>query len=417
MARKLTAIAVDNAKPKKGEDGKIERKEISDGGSGLYLIVQPSGAKSWAVRYRIAGKSKKHTLGDGVFLSLAAARVAATQALEQIDQGADPTVEKRKAKATSAEQEALRAQDGVPKLFNDFIELHAKRKLRANTLAQYQSIGRRFIVPPWRDRTVHDIRKRDIIAMIDPIAVDRPIMANRTQEVGHKFFEWLVARDVIAANPFAGLAMPGVERQRERFLNDSEVAQLWGACDGDPIFGAAIRVMLLTGCRRSEVAEMTRSEINADARVWTIPAVRSKNRKPHTVPLSTLAWKIIDAAPRIKGSDHVFSTSGQGPIANFHHVKDRLDAKLNFAEPWVIHDLRRTVASGLQRLKVRLEVTESVLGHRSGSFRGIVGVYQQHDYAEEKADALQRWADHIEQLITGKSAKIVRFKGNARPVS
>lgn len=208
MARKLTAIAVDNAKPKKGEDGKIERKEISDGGSGLYLIVQPSGAKSWAVRYRIAGKSKKHTLGDGVFLSLAAARVAATQALEQIDQGADPTVEKRKAKATSAEQEALRAQDGVPKLFNDFIELHAKRKLRANTLAQYQSIGRRFIVPPWRDRTVHDIRKRDIIAMIDPIAVDRPIMANRTQEVGHKFFEWLVARDVIAANPFAALPCP-----------------------------------------------------------------------------------------------------------------------------------------------------------------------------------------------------------------
>jgi integrase len=410
MARKMTALSVENAKPKL-RSGVPVRTEIPDH-DGLYLIVQPSGVKSWAVRYRVKGKSRKLTLdGNGAFLSLAAARAAATQALHQIEQGVDPIAEKRKAKATSAEQEALRAEDGVPKLFNDFIELHAKRKLRPNTLAQYESIGRRFILPPWRDRTVHDIRKRDIIAVIDPIAVDRPIMANRTQEVGHKFFEWLVARDVLAANPFAGLAMPGVERQRERFLNDSEVAQLWAACEGDPIFGAAIRVMLLTGCRRSEVAEMTWNEIDTDARVWTIPAARSKNRKPHTVPLSTLAWTVINAAPRIKGSDHVFSTNGKGPIANFHHVKDRLDAKLNFAEPWVVHDLRRTVASGLQRLGVRLEVTESVLGHRSGSLRGIVLVYQRHDYAEEKADALQRWADHIEQLITGKPGKVVTFKG------
>jgi len=409
MARKLTAVAVENAKPKR-VDGAPVRTEIPDRGCpGLFLIVQPSGLKSWAVRYRTAGRSRKLTLDGGGALTLAAARAAATEALHQVELGVDPAAAKQAAKATTAEQEALRAQDGVAKLFAQFIELYAKRKLQPETLRQYESVGRRFIVPTWRGRTVHDIKKRAIIDLTDAIVIDRPYMANRVLEVIHKFFAWLVARDVTAVNPAAGIATPGIEQARERFLDDDEIAALWAACDGDPIFGAAIRLMVLVGARRSEVAEMTWAEIDADTRVWTLPAERSKNKKAHVVPLSPLAWRIISGVPRLAGCSYVFSTTGKGPIANFDQFKKRLDARLNL-EPWRIHDLRRSCASGLQRLGVRLEVTEAVLGHRSGSFSGIVRVYQRHDYVLEKRAALQRWSDHIEHLVSGGSAKIVRLK-------
>ena len=404
MAKKLTALSVENTQPRP------VRAEVPDGGCpGLFLVVQPSGVKSFALRYRFTGEPRKLTLGRYPEISLAQARATATGARVQIEEGIDPSASKRTARASVAEQEALRAQDSVETLVGEFIRLHGP-KIRPNTLAQYESVTRRFIIPGWADRTVHDIRKRDIIAMIGAIATDRPIMANRALGVLSKFFAWLVARDVIAASPCIGVEMPGAEVVRERFLDDGELIQLWAACEGDHIFGAAIRVMVLVGARRSEVAEMLWSEIDTDARIWTLPAARSKNRRAHVVPLSSLAWEIINAVPRIAGCDFVFSTTGKGPIANFHHIKDRLDAKLNFDKAWRIHDLRRSCASGLQRLGVRVEVIEAALGHLSGSFRGIVGTYQRHDFADEKRVALQRWADHIEQLVTGKSAKILALR-------
>jgi integrase len=411
MARKLTAISVENARCKRVA-GTPVRTEIPDRGCpGLYLIIQPSGVRSWAVRYRIAGRSRKLTL-DGA-ATLAAARAAATQALHQVELGRDPATDKRAARTASAEQAAARLEDSVEKLADEFIERYCKRKLRPNTLAQYQSVLRRFVLPAWRGRTVHDISRRNVIALIEPIAIKHPYMANRALGVLSKFFNWLAARDVIAANPAVGVEMPGDEKPRERFLNDAEIRALWVACGDDPIFGAAIRVMLLTGARRSEVAEMAWSEIDEQARLWTLPSLRSKNKQEHKIPLSPLTWDIIKAVPRI-GDTYVFSTTGKGPIANFHHIKDRLDAKLNFAEHWQFHDIRRSVASGLQRLGVRLEVIEATLGHRSGSFRGIIGTYQVHDYANERRIALQQWADHVAHLTGGKPAKILQLKRGRR---
>ena len=415
MARKLTAISVENARCKHVA-GTPVRTEIPDRGCpGLYLILQPSGVRSWAVRYRIGGRSRKLTLDGAGTVTLAAARAAAAQALHQVELGRDPATDKQAARTASAEQAAARLEDSVAKLAGEFIERYGKRKLRPNTLAQYQSVLRRFVLPAWRGRTVHDISRRQIIALIEPIAEEHPYMANRTLGVIHKFFAWLAARDVIAANPAVGVEMPGDEKPRERSLDDAEIRALWLACGDDPIFGAAVRVMLLTGARRSEVAEMAWSEIDEQARLWVLPASRSKSKREHKIPLSSLAWQIISSAPRIAGCAYVFSVTGKGAIANFHHIKDRLDAKLNFAEHWQFHDIRRSAASGLQRLGVRLEVIEATLGHRSGSFRGIVGTYQVHDYANERRIALQQWADHVARLVGGEPAKIVQFKGGARP--
>jgi integrase len=410
MARKLTAISVENARPKR-VDGQPVRTEIPDRGCpGLYLILQPSGVRSWAVRYRIGDRSRKLTLDGAGTVTLAAARAAAAQALHQVELGRDPASDKRAARTASAEQAAARIEDSVEKLAGEFIERYGKRKLRPNTLAQYQSVLRRFVLPAWRGRTVHDISRRNVIALIEPIAEEHGYMANRTLGFIHKFFAWLAARDVIAANPASGVEMPGVETPRQRFLDDTEIRALWLACGDDPIFGAAVRIMMLTGCRRSEAAEIAWSEIDEQARLWVLPAARSKSKREHKIPLSPLAWQIISSVPRIAGCAHVFSTTGEGPIANFHHIKARLDAKLNFGEHWQFHDIRRSVASGLQRLGTRVEVIEATLGHRSGSFRGIIGTYQVHDYADERRIALQQWADHITHLIGGKPAKIFQLK-------
>ncbi len=258
-------------------------------------------------------------------------------------------------------------------------------------------------------RLVHEIRRRDVIALVEAIAVDRPVMANRTLGILSKLFNWLVARDVIAASPVHGVEMPGVEKAGDRALDDNEIATLWRACADEGVVGAAVRIMLLTAARRTEVSAMRWAEINEEKRTWLLPSERSKNRQTHVVPLSTAAWEIIAALPRISDT-HVFSTSGNGPVVNFCRIKERLDAKLKFEKHWQFHDLRRSCASGLQRLGVRVEVIEATLGHRSGVFRGITSIYQRHDFADEKRAALEAWGRHVEGLVIRTSANVLPLR-------
>jgi integrase len=166
--------------------------------------------------------------------------------------------------------------------------------------------------------------------------------------------------------------------------------------------------MLLTGQRCGEVVGMRRGEISGD--VWTLLPERTKNKQRHEVPLSTQALAIIDAVPGVD-EDYLFTSSPTRRLGNMAPVKVALDAAMKPKEPWVLHDLRRTCASGMAALGIKLPVIEKVLNHVSGSFRGIVGVYQRHEYAAEKRDALQRWANHVEGLVTGKAAddKVVQM--------
>ena len=407
MTKKLTTLAFERAKPKVDSAGNLVRNEIADGGAdGLYLIVQPSGAKSWAIRYRHHGRATKFTLGAGAALSLAQARKAAAEARLALEKDIDPAAERRSARAANKVDQH---PDAVEVLVKQFLALHGP-KIRPATRRIYDGALRRFVLPQWDKRRVHEIRRRDVIALVEAIAVDRPIMANRTLGVLSKFFNWLLARDVIAASPVHGVEMPALEKARDRMLDNDEIAALWRACADEGIVGAAVRIMLLTGARRTEVSAMRWAEIDEETRTWVLPSERSKNGQAHVVPLSTGAWQIIAALPRISDT-HVFSTSGNGPVVNFCRIKERLDAKLKFEKHWQFHDLRRSCASGLQRLGVRVEVIEATLGHRSGVFRGITSIYQRHDFADEKRAALQRWADHVEQLVAGASGKLIRLRG------
>jgi len=148
---------------------------------------------------------------------------------------------------------------------------------------------------------------------------------------------------------------------------------------------------------------MRRPEISGD--VWSLAPSRTKNKRPHEVPLSAQVLAIIDELPATSG-DLIFATNR----TSLFHAKTAIDAQMEPTAPWVMHDLRRTVASGMARLGIQLPVIEKVLNHKSGSFAGIVGVYQRHEYAAEKRDALQRWANHVEGLVGGKPAEVVPLR-------
>jgi integrase len=398
MAR-LTTIAIENARPRE------QRYSIPDSGCrGLYLNVYPTGRKSWSVRYRFVGVSKNLTL-DG-FPSLAQARKAATTALAEVVQGRDPVIAKVATKTAVTDRE----RDTVERLAEQFIEKHAKRHTRPSSIRATEGAFRNIIKPAWLGRTVHDITRRDVIELLDNVAADRPILANRTRATLSRFFGWLCERDIIAASPMVGVKPPSPERVRDRVLDDDELRRLWAAAEAiGGAVGAYVKLLLLTGQRRSEIANLKYSEIEGD--VLAIPAERMKGKQAHIVPLSTQAAAIIASMPKLvpqvpRPNDFVL---GRALGWHFHHVKRDLDAHMGNTPKWVIHDVRRSVASGMAKIGVPVPVVEKILAHRSGTFRGIVGTYQRHSFLPEMAAAMQRWADHVEQLVTGKSAKVVKL--------
>ena len=408
----LTTRFVDAAKPRHNSAGDAVRAEYPDAACpGLHLVVQPTGTRSWAFRFRrrTDRKNVKLTLGkagDGG-LSLAAARHAAAAHRHRLEQGAVLVTP-----VTAVTPQSVRTGDKVETAVASFLELHVRRKNRISTARVTENIFNRIIVPAWRNRTIDSIRRRDIIDLVEDVAASgRGYHANRTCAVLSKFFAWLVARDALTFSPVTGVERPHKEKTRSRVLTDDELRVLWLACGHEGASGEAIRLMTLTGARRGEVGEMSRREVDQDHQLWNLPAERTKNGRPHTIPLSTQAWTLIEARPRFAGCDFVFTIDGKRVVNNWDEVKHRISAKAGItASSWRLHDLRRTCASGMQKLGVSVPVIEKALNHISGTFRGIVGVYQTHDYADEVRIALQRWADRVEEIVGSKPAKVVKLR-------
>lgn len=353
-----------------------ERREIADDYMrGLYLVVQPTGTKSWAVRYRLGGKSAKHTIGPYPAFGLQQARDAAAKVLRAVAEGRDPRQKQAGTVAQAVEQ---------------FLARHGKH-YRPKPLYEASRRLQLYVVDSWGARKLDSITRADVRAML--AGIEAPIAANRLHSIVRKFFNWAVENDLIASSPVAGLKKPNPETSRDRVLTDDELKAVWRAADkeGYP-FGTILQLLILTGQRRGEVACMMWSELDLKSELWTLPRDRVKNKRQHEVPLSHQAVAIINQAPRI-GDCYVFTLSGRIPYGGF---KAKLPVEI---APWTVHDLRRTAASGMARLGISLVVIEKILNHVSGSLAGIVGVYQRHEFAEEKRAALQKWADHVEQVV------------------
>jgi integrase len=445
MAKVLTAAAIARYRPGK------TRREIPDGGArGLRLIVQVGGFKSFALRFRKpGGVPAKLTLGPvdltgkemegapviGQPLTLEAARQLAAEVHRQRAMGrdvvADHAAAKHRRKAKIAEGEA----NTFAAMAVRFVAEHARpkvRRWRANARIlglRYPPAGGNLEVIPrglaerWADRAVREIDGHDIWAVVDAACrtgvpgLERRA-AGTTDPLGRvtlavlsSFFGWCLKHRRIEANPCVGIHKPGTSRPRDRVLDDREIAAFWRACDalGEP-HGQMLKLLLLTGSRRSEVAGLSRAELSEDGATWDLPSSRTKNKRAHVVPLPVLVREIIASVKPIADADLVFTTNGRSPITGWSVLKHKLDGLMPGVAPWRIHDLRRSCVTGMAELGVRPDVIELCVNHVSGLRGSVAGIYNRSELLPERRAALERWAAHIEGIVSGRSANFVALR-------
>ena len=381
---------------------------------GLRLSIQPSGARSWCLRYRSAGRGRKMVFANYPGLPLAEARKVAVGLYGQVASGRDPGAERKTARRAKVEA-AAPVRDRVEAIAKAYLK-HTKTRTRAKTFAETSRILARDVLPIWKGKRLNEITKADVRQLLDSIVKrGAPVAANRCLASVKAMFAFAIDQDVIALSPCAELRPPAAEVSRDRVLSDSELAIVWRHCrsldtatdwQGAMVrrpHGDVIRLLALTGQRLGEVAGMRWSEIDLDARTWSLPRERCKNGRAHVVPLSDQAIAILEGLPR--ETDLVF-----GGASGFSRAKKALDALLPVLPGWCLHDLRRTAASGCARLGVAPHVVEAVLNHKSGQVRGVAAVYNRYSYADEKRAALDLWGAHVTSLAEA-------FTITARPVA
>lgn len=443
MAKTLTAAAVKNHRPGK------KRREIPDGGCpGLHLVVQPSGAKSWALRYRRPDKrTAKLVLGSvferdgqepdtepviGGHLTLAAAHRLVAELRHQIAQGRDPgathMAERERRRAATLDREANTFSTAA----RDFIEQYASKKTR-RWEEQARLLGIRpenlTLIPKgladrWNKRPVAEIDGHDIYGVVDETRRSgAPGLARRSDGPTEararamlsclsRMFRWLVQHRRIDLNPCAGVHRPETPKARERVLTDGEILKFWSAAEAERVeFGAPLKLLLLTGCRLNEVAGMTSGELSDDYMTWNIPGARTKNGRPHLVPLAPLAKQILAGVKKpAAGQGYIFSTTnGISPVSGWSKIKNRMDQRMKIPH-WRLHDLRRTAATGMAEIGIAPHIVEAALNHVSGAKVGVAGVYNRAQYAAEKKAALARWAAHVQGIVSGTAAKVVGLR-------
>jgi integrase len=407
---RLTALAVANAKAP--PQGRLEYWDAALPGFGLR--VTHTGSKSWTLLYRPPGQAlRRLTLGAYPALSLAEARDLARAAIHDVEKGADP-----------AEDKAAERRHGAATLFEnviaEFVERHCKPRNRG-WQRQERDLRREFL-PYWRGKPLSSIGRIDIIEALDRIA-DRtsPRRANRYLALLKKLFSWAAERGYVEASPAAVVKPPGREVSRDRVLTDGELVAIWRCCErvGWP-FGDLFRLLIVTAQRLGEAAAVRWENIgDLAARVWTVPAELSKNGIANEVPLSGLATEILESLPPLGRRDFVFpAMNGSGnPVSGFSKAKANIDKALvasgHHLAPWVLHDIRRTAASGMARLGVAPHVIERVLNHVQP---GVAGVYNRFGYLPEKRQALDLWAVHITRLLDPPTAtNVVELPARAAP--
>jgi integrase len=361
---------------------------------GFGVKVTPKGRKVFVVLYRTGGagsKLRKYTIGPYGRVTLHQARVAAQKVVAAKLEGRDPAAEKREAKRRVV-------TDRVEDLLESFI---AQRLSQNRSAGEVSRLLRREIGKAWTGKSIHEITKRDVVAVISAIEQrGAPVAANKTLKSIKTFLRWCVGRSVLDQSPAEGVPLPAKEVDRDRVLDDKELAQVILAARkvGGPYAGI-VELLALTGQRREEVARLSLEELDLEQRIWTLPKSRTKNAKQHAVHLSEQSLAVLMRAS--KRGLFVFSTPGAKPFNEFSKAKRQLD-QLSGVTGWRLHDLRRTCVSGMARLGVAPHVADKILNHQSGTISGVAAVYQRHAFLAERQAALDLWGAHIGQLLRGE---------------
>jgi integrase len=357
---------------------------------GFGLKLTPAGRKVFLIQYRPAGdrrNPRKYTIGEYGSVTPYQARVEAQRVLAERAAGRDPQAEKQTSKRRIQSEQ-------VAELVAEFIARHASQN---RTGAETARIFHREVLPHWASWTVGEVRKRDVIALLDRVRErGSPIMANRVLAAVRRFFNWCVGRGILEMSPCSGIAAPAREQPRHRVLSDEELGLVLEATRqiGFP-FGSIVEVLALTGQRRDEVGRMAWEHLDFGRQLWVIPGEHAKNGRPHLVQLSAPVLALLEGLPRTGGL--VFSRDGRTPFQGYSKAKARLD-RLSGVSSWTLHDLRRTVVSGMARLGVAPHVADKILNHQSGTISGVAAVYQRHEFLVERKQALRLWGEHVQAL-------------------
>lgn len=357
---------------------------------GFGLSVSAGGSRQWVVQYRNAlGQSKRETLGRVGLLSATDARKAAGERLARAKLGEDPHAARAKERARAA----VTFGQGIEPYLTAVAP--SLRPASLSEAARYM----RTVWKPLHRTPLHAVDRRQVAARLSEIARDAgPYAANRARAALSAHFAWLVGTGAAEMNPVIGVPKPAPEERRARVLTEDEIRRVLSACRDDD-FGRIVRLLLLTGQRRDEVAAMPWNELDLAGAVWRLPAKRVKNGLPHDVPLSGPAVELLAGSPRLEGRALVFG-QGSGGFQGFSRAKATLDERSGVTG-WRLHDLRRTAATGMNELGVLPHVVEAILNHISGHRAGVAGIYNRAIYAAEKRSALDLWATHLATLDPG----------------
>jgi integrase len=394
MPKKLmTDVWIKKIKPQEKQTDFFDARQ-----PGLSLRIGKTGKKSWAVIYRVQGQrnKKRLTLGKYPELSLADARLKARSVIVSADQGQDLARKKQERKAAPT----------LADLATEYLEKYAINK---KSLREDRRIINKDLLPAWGHVKAAKVKRRDVLRLLDEI-VDRGslIMANRTLALIRKMYNWGISRDLVENNPCLQVKMPAKERQRDRVFSENEIRALWEAFGQlkTPVMEQHFRMRLITAQRGQEVLTMRWQDVDLDSGWWVIPAEYSKNNLPHRVPLSGLALDILSDMKKISGDNTwVFPSK----VKRCEHLGCVQKAALTVREKSGVpdfrpHDLRRTAASLMTGMGISRLTVSKILNHVE---TGVTRVYDRYSYDTEKRIALDKWARRLEQILTGKKAKVV----------
>jgi hypothetical protein len=397
---------------------------------GFGVRVTDSGVPTFIFQARYPGSSNpaRRELGRYPVMTLAEARDKARGWRTMIKQGTDPSLVEEVARADIARAKAVTFEGVAEDWFAD-----RTRKQRSGKSVERQV--RQYFIEPWRKRPIADITDLDVLTIINAKRRETPVMASQLLSHAKRLFAWVVDQRTygLKANPCLGLnpkSLIGKKVARQRVLTDDELFALWRNVKRMPYpFGPVYQLLTLTALRLNEAAEATKAEVDYRAGLWTIPATRMKGRneeaRPHAVPLTAEIRSIFENLPKFKSGPHLFSTTfGETSIWMTSKVKERLDKRMlrtlralarqrgddpEAVEllPWVNHDIRRTVRTRLARLRIPEEAREALLAHVRP---GIKGVYDLHDYLDEKREALELWAAKLREIVEPPPSNVVKMR-------
>lgn len=398
-------LSVKNSEGLKLPAKKTEHIFWDDDIAGFGLRLREGGSRNWIFQYRLGGKQRRISFGSASTLTAQKAREKAATLHAQVKLGQDPAGQKTESRA--------RATETFGHILRPYLA-HKKSALKPRT---YVEVERHLLKNAKRvhELQIATIDRRTVAALLTDIAAaNGPTAANHVRASLSAFFSWAMCEGLSETNPVIGTNRAVETGSRERVLADSELRSIWNGLDDDDDYGSIVRLLALTGQRRDEIGGLRRSEVDLDKALISLPAERTKNKRPHDVPLSPPALAILRhwLSRRSDDREYVFGSGAKAGYQGWSNSKELLDKRMSEAdEPitnWRLHDLRRTVSTRMHdELGIAPHIVEAVLNHISGHRAGVAGVYNRSIYAKEKTVALACWGDRLTAIISGTDGKIV----------